>query len=444
MSYEADTAVETNMPQAPAFVEAPKAQGFSAQVAALFGVVGMALAAAAAHLLQKKPENKTVGPARDPRAHWAVGLGAAAAVAAPATFVPPAAMAGLPSSDPIGSPQALLRYALPIKNPEIRKIQGELESISRQLRIPGSKPLGPIKGSVDAAARMIDDKKIQAKIVKDFAPDKAEEGMAAIAAFKESLVQFNQILQDGDKQAIPFYQEAALDRVGDIEEAMVKGFPFEVPAKYARLPQLKGRAAIEMKVTFFDNVELKEAKFVMVADGYNAPVSAGNFVDLVNKGFYDGLTIQRADGFVVQTGDPDGKADGYVDPATGEIRTIPVEVKVAADKEPFYEQNLEDLGIYAPVSLPFNAFGSMAMARKEFENNSASSQIFWLLKDSELTPVGNNVLDGRYACFGYITENQDLLKEMKVGDKIEYMKVIAGGEFLQPGNPDAPPVEFEF
>ena len=34
-------------------MEAPKAQGFSAQVAALFGVVGMALAAAAAHLLQK-------------------------------------------------------------------------------------------------------------------------------------------------------------------------------------------------------------------------------------------------------------------------------------------------------------------------------------------------------------------------------------------------------
>ena len=33
---------------------------------------------------------------------------------------------------------------------------------------------------------------------------------------------------------------------------------------------------------------------------------------------------------------------------------------------------------------------------------------------------------------------------LQVGDKIEYMKVIAGGEFLQPGNPDAPPVEFEF
>ena len=43
-----------------------------------------------------------------------------------------------------------------------------------------------------------------------------------------------------------------------------------------------------------------------VVDGYNAPVTAGNFVDIARRGFYDGLTIQRADGFIVQTGDPDG------------------------------------------------------------------------------------------------------------------------------------------
>ena len=52
-------------------------------------------------------------------------------------------------------------------------------------------------------------------------------------------------------------------------------------------------------------------------------------------------------------------------PVCAAARACPLHiVKVAADKEPFYEQNLEDLGIYAPVSLPFNAFGSMAMARK--------------------------------------------------------------------------------
>lgn len=30
--------------------------------------------------------------------------------------------------------------------------------------------------------------------------------------------------------------------------------------------------------------------------------------------------------------------------------------------------------------LPFNAYGTMAIAREEFENNSGSSQFFWLLK----------------------------------------------------------------
>lgn len=49
---------------------------------------------------------------------------------------------------------------------------------------------------------------------------------------------------------------------------------------------------------------------VQVADGFNAPVTAGNFIDLVSRKFYDNLTIQRADGFIVQTGDPDGPVRG--------------------------------------------------------------------------------------------------------------------------------------
>ena len=54
---------------------------------------------------------------------------------------------------------------------------------------------------------------------------------------------------------------------------------------------------------------------------------------------------------------------------------------VQGDKEPVYEENLEDNGRFneQPV-LPFNAFGSLALARSEFETNSGSSQVFWLLK----------------------------------------------------------------
>ena len=51
------------------------------------------------------------------------------------------------------------------------------------------------------------------------------------------------------------------------------------------------------------------------------------------------------------------------------------------DKVPVYEETLEDLGRFnEQPALPFNAYGTMALARGEFEANSGSSQVFWLLK----------------------------------------------------------------
>ena len=44
------------------------------------------------------------------------------------------------------------------------------------------------------------------------------------------------------------------------------------------------------------------------------------------------------------------------------------------------------------------------MAREEYEPNTASTQFFWLLFESDLTPAGKNLLDGRYSCFGYTTK----------------------------------------
>lgn len=46
-----------------------------------------------------------------------------------------------------------------------------------------------------------------------------------------------------------------------------------------------------------------DVKIKMVIDGYNAPLTGGNFVDLIKKGFYNNKAITRSDGFVVQTGD---------------------------------------------------------------------------------------------------------------------------------------------
>jgi len=113
---------------------------------------------------------------------------------------------------------------------------------------------------------------------------------------------------------------------------------------------------------------------------------------------------------------------------------------VKGDKAPVYEETLEDLGRFNDQpAIPFNAYGTLAAARSEFEANSASSQVFWLLKESELTPSGANLLDGRYAVFGYIVDNAELLADMQVGDRIDYIKVTDGMQYLQAGARKAAP-----
>lgn len=36
-----------------------------------------------------------------------------------------------------------------------------------------------------------------------------------------------------------------------------------------------------------------------------------------------------------------------------------------------------------------------------------------MLQESELTPTGSNLLDGRFAVFGYVVDNQNLLGDLQ-------------------------------
>ncbi|KAK7365153.1 hypothetical protein VNO80_13988 [Phaseolus coccineus] len=329
------------------------------------------------------------------------------------------------SGPPIKDPGALLRYALPIDNKAIREVQKPLEDITESLKIAGVKALDSVERNVRQASRVL--KQGKTLIVSGLAESKKEHGVELLSKLEAGIDELELIVQDRNRDAVAPKQKELLQYVGGVEEDMVDGFPFDVPEEYQNMPLLKGRAAVDMKVKIKDNPNLEECVFHIVLDGYNAPVTSGNFVDLVQRHFYDGMEIQRADGFVVQTGDPEGPAEGFIDPSTEKTRTIPLEITVSGEKAPVYGATLEELGLYkAQTKLPFNAFGTMAMARDEFEDNSASSQIFWLLKESELTPSNANILDGRYAVFGYVTENEDYLADLKVGDVIESIQVVSG------------------
>ena len=106
-----------------------------------------------------------------------------------------------------------------------------------------------------------------------------------------------------------------------------------------------------------------------------APITTKNFIDLANKGFYNGVIFHRViDGFMIQGGDPDGTGRG------GPGYKIPDEFN---------------------ADLKHDAPGILSMANAG--PNTGGSQFFITLGP---TPHLNN----RHAVFGKVIEGLDVVK----------------------------------
>jgi len=114
----------------------------------------------------------------------------------------------------------------------------------------------------------------------------------------------------------------------------------------------------------------------------SAPNTVANFIYLAKKGFYDGLTFHRVEpDFVIQGGDPNGNGTGG----------------------PGYH-------IKAEFNSRKHLEGTVAMARSD-DPDSAGSQFYICLAPQPS-------LDGKYTVFGQVIEGMDVVKKIKVGDKM--------------------------
>ena len=114
-----------------------------------------------------------------------------------------------------------------------------------------------------------------------------------------------------------------------------------------------------------------------------APITVENFVNLINKGFYNGLTFHRViPGFVIQGGCPLGNGTG------GPGHTIKGEFK--------------SNGVDNPIK---HELGVLSMARSMMPN-SAGSQFFIMLGKAEH-------LDGSYAAFGKVVKGMDIVEAIE-------------------------------
>lgn len=201
--------------------------------------------------------------------------------------------------------------------------------------------------------------------------------------------------------------------------------------QFSNLPRLEGEATVEMVV--------KGAPIVIQINGTDAPITAGNFVDLVNRGVYDGLAFHRVirepQPFVAQGGDPQSKdpnfpvdrlgTGSFIDPKTNLPRYVPLEIEPEGADQPVYSKTLEEARVTAPPKLRHTT-GAVAMARST-PPDSASAQFYIALQDLAF-------LDGNYAVFGYVTSGMETVQQIQQGDRITSAKVTAGVENLQAAN----------
>jgi len=194
------------------------------------------------------------------------------------------------------------------------------------------------------------------------------------------------------------------------------------------VPCLKGTALIELNTS--------KGKVELSLDGSAAPLTAGNFVDLVRRGAYTGTLFHRVVKepipFVVQGGDPQSAnpstpvdllgTGSYVDPATGQPRLIPLELFLDGEQAPRYGEITVGPGQASRLKLQHQR-GALAMARSN-DPNSASAQFYIALR---ALPE----LDGRYAVFGRVTKGMDVVDQISQGDKLISATVLQGGTLVQ-------------
>ncbi len=181
-----------------------------------------------------------------------------------------------------------------------------------------------------------------------------------------------------------------------------------IPASYAAQSKIEGKtmtkpatktatftapkkSAVSPDTAYTATIKTIHGDIIVALDAKAAPLGVTNFRQLAQGGFYNGLTFHRVEpGFVIQGGDPSGNGTG------GPGYTIPAEIGLKHIK------------------------GAIAWARTgdqvNPERRSSGSQFYITL---EPTPF----LDGAYSVFGHVTSGEEVVAQVRPGDKILKIEV---------------------
>lgn len=172
------------------------------------------------------------------------------------------------------------------------------------------------------------------------------------------------------------------------------------PAAAASLADMEAAAG---KVLFLGprlTFDTARGSFTIVTFPQEAPQTVAQIVRLAQAGFYDGLAFHRVvPGFVVQAGDP------------------------ATRRYPVTDAHVGNGGSGHPVPPEYDGqsvhflTGTVGLARSQAPN-SGDSQFF-------VTLAPEPSLDGEYTIFGQVIRGMDTVRQLKAGDRIRHVSVVA-------------------
>ena len=138
-------------------------------------------------------------------------------------------------------------------------------------------------------------------------------------------------------------------------------------------------------------LETSKGNIVLELEQEKTPLTTANFINLVTRGFYDGVVFHRViEDFMIQGGDPDGTGMGG----------------------PGYQFKDE-----FHSSLRHDKAGVLSMANAGPGTNG--SQFF-------ITHLETPWLDDRHSVFGHVTQGQDIVDSIEMGDQIIKATVSSG------------------
>ena len=409
--------------------------------------------------------------------------------------LPASALLTSPNARLPRSPEAALRRSVPAVNPDASAARASLESVAFKLRIPQRKPWDAMSADVGAAAATLADK---SKALALTPPDAVGAAEAAAASAVAGCARVKGAIDARDADVTSARLNLVLADVAKLQLAQAPGLPYELPREFARFPRLAGRAVVELDVErrgarrgvggnnsvaaegfdLRDGRVSKTATLELTLDGYAAPLTAGNFLQNVVNGAYDGTPLggelagcypppprkrrarkrtkeEKCSLFFSpssavllrplqislyqlkkksKTVSPTAILAGLGARGVSSEATLPLEILPAGAFEPLYRSPLDVAGGELPL-LPLSVYGSLAASRPAGAppSEASASEFFVFLYSRQQAGLGGLAFEeGEFSVFGYATGANAavLLPQISQEDVIVRTRVVSGRDRL--------------